>query len=35
MSKEKTILLFKFSGTSPSTIRCAKPSAMAVFPTPG
>ena len=25
----------KFSGTSPSTIRCAIPSAMAVLPTPG
>ena len=35
MSKEKTILSFRFSGTSPSTILCAKPSAMAVLPTPG
>ncbi|MCY1446979.1 hypothetical protein D9M71_635760 [compost metagenome] len=35
ISNEKTILSFKFSGTSPSTILCAKPSAMAVLPTPG
>ena len=35
ISNEKTILSFRFSGTSPSTIRCAKPSAMAVLPTPG
>ena len=35
ISREKTILSFKLSGTSPSTIRCAKPSAMAVLPTPG
>mmetsp|Transcript_53881 Transcript_53881/g.126338 ORF Transcript_53881/g.126338 Transcript_53881/m.126338 type:complete len:235 (+) Transcript_53881:1727-2431(+) len=26
---------FSASGTSPTTTRCAKPSAMAVFPTPG
>jgi hypothetical protein len=26
---------FKFSGTSPFTIRCAMPSAIAVLPTPG
>jgi len=35
ISKEKTILSFRFSGTSPSTILCAKPSAIAVLPTPG
>ena len=35
ISRENTILSFKLSGTSPSTIRCANPSAMAVFPTPG
>ena len=35
ISKEKTILSLRFSGTSPSTIRCASPSAMAVLPTPG
>ena len=35
ISKENTILSFRFSGTSPSTIRCASPSAMAVLPTPG
>ena len=35
ISNEKTILSFRFSGTSPSTIRCAKPSAIAVLPTPG
>ncbi len=29
------ILLLRFSGTSPFTIRCAMPSAMAVLPTPG
>ena len=28
-------LLFRFSGTSPRTIRCAIPSAIAVFPVPG
>ena len=28
-------LLRKISGTLPLTIRCAKPSAMAVLPTPG
>ena len=28
-------LLRKLSGTSPSTMRCAKPSTMAVLPTPG
>ena len=35
ISSENTSLSFKLSGTSPSTIRCANPSAMAVFPTPG
>ena len=35
ISKAKIILLFKFSGTSPFTILIAKPSAMAVLPTPG
>ena len=35
MSKAKSCLFFKFSGTSPSTMRWAKPSAMAVFPVPG
>ena len=35
MSNAKICLSFKFSGTSPSTIRCAKPSAMAVLPVPG
>ena len=35
MSREIKVLDFRFSGTSPETIRCAKPSTMAVFPTPG
>ena len=35
MSKDKTRLPFKLSGTSPLTIRWAKPSTMAVLPTPG
>ena len=35
MSREIKVLDFKFSGTSPDTIRWAKPSTMAVFPTPG
>ncbi|MNN26567.1 hypothetical protein D3C81_1400740 [compost metagenome] len=34
-SNDKTRLLFKPSGTSPFTIRCAKPSTIAVLPTPG
>ncbi len=35
ISNENTCLDFKFSGTSPSIIRCANPSAIAVFPVPG
>ena len=35
ISRAKIFLPFKFSGTSPSIIRCAKPSAIAVFPVPG
>ena len=35
MSREKIVLSFSPSGTSPRTIRCASPSAMAVLPTPG
>ena len=35
ISKESTRLFFKPSGTSPLTIRCAKPSTIAVLPTPG
>jgi len=35
ISKPTTRLSFKFSGTSPLTMRCAKPSTMAVLPTPG
>ena len=35
MSKEKTVLSFRFSGTSLRTIRCARPSTIAVLPTPG
>ena len=35
MSKDNTRLPFKESGTSPATMRCAKPSTMAVLPTPG
>ena len=34
-SRESRRLFFKPSGTSPLTMRCAKPSMMAVFPTPG
>ena len=35
MSSESTALPFRPSGTSPLTIRCAKPSTTAVLPTPG
>ena len=35
MSKDNTRLPFNESGTSPATMRCAKPSTMAVLPTPG
>ena len=35
ISRETRILPFRFSGTSPLTIRCAMPSTMAVLPTPG
>ena len=35
ISKENTVLSFRFSGTSLRTIRCASPSTMAVLPTPG
>ena len=35
MSSDKTRLFFNESGTSPLTIRCAKPSTIAVLPTPG
>ena len=35
MSIAISCLPARFSGTSPSTIRCAKPSTIAVFPTPG
>ena len=34
-SREYIFLLLRFSGTSPSTIFCAMPSEIAVFPTPG
>ena len=34
-SNANICLFFKFSGTSPSIIRWAKPSAIAVFPVPG
>mmetsp|Transcript_94625 Transcript_94625/g.276610 ORF Transcript_94625/g.276610 Transcript_94625/m.276610 type:complete len:297 (-) Transcript_94625:170-1060(-) len=34
-SNATTRLAFKASGTSPTTMRCAKPSTIAVFPTPG
>ena len=34
-SSDKTRLFFRLSGTSPLTIRCARPSTMAVLPTPG
>ena len=35
ISNEKICLFKRFSGTSPLMIRCAKPSAIAVLPTPG
>ena len=35
MSREKSCFDFRFSGTSPFTIRWAIPSAIAVLPTPG
>ncbi len=35
MSSDSTRLLFSDSGTSPSTMRCARPSTIAVLPTPG
>ncbi len=35
ISRLKICFSFRFSGTSPFIIRCAIPSAMAVFPTPG
>ena len=35
MSSAISRLFFSDSGTSPSTIRCARPSTIAVFPTPG
>ena len=35
MSSVRTRLLSSVSGTSPATMRCARPSAMAVLPTPG
>ena len=35
MSTAKTEQSIKSLGTSPATIRCAKPSTMAVLPTPG
>ena len=34
-SRDKSLFPFKLSGTSPETIRLARPSTMAVFPTPG
>ena len=34
MSRLKMVRSFRFSGTSPRTMRCASPSAMAVLPTP-
>ena len=34
-SSAQTRLPFRLSGTSPATIRCASPSAIAVLPTPG
>ena len=34
-SSESRLLSFSESGTSPPTILCARPSTMAVFPTPG
>ncbi len=35
MSRDSTRLFFSPSGTSPLTTRCARPSTMAVLPTPG
>ncbi len=35
MSSTSTRLFFRLSGTSPLTMRCARPSTMAVLPTPG
>ena len=35
ISSAKIFLFFKPSGTSPRTIRCARPSTTAVLPTPG
>ncbi len=35
MSSDSTRLFFSVSGTSPLTMRCARPSTMAVLPTPG
>ena len=35
ISSANTVLFCKPSGTSPRTMRCASPSAMAVLPTPG
>ena len=35
ISREKMVLSFRLLGTSSFTIRCARPSAMAVLPTPG
>ena len=35
ISRDRTRLFFRPSGTSPLTIRCAKPSTIAVLPTPG
>ena len=35
ISNANTFLSFKASGTSPRTIRCARPSTAAVLPTPG
>ncbi len=35
MSSDSTFLSFRLSGTSPLTMRCARPSTMAVLPTPG
>ena len=35
ISSEKIFLFFSPSGTSPRTIRCARPSTTAVLPTPG
>ena len=35
MSSTRTRLFFRLSGTSPLTMRCARPSTIAVLPTPG